>query len=278
MDYETPDGSRFSLQRIFAQNDDPDGEPVFAYTSVSAYVQGVAYIGRLPDPPEGVDDGDLLSCLQPVPTECIHPKFEEGFTLAPEFDPSRHYLKAPSFTYEDCQPGNTFVADCVLREVKVLEQIRAARQEDPHSCQHLSKSHGVLVKDGRITHICLEQYPYSLNEYGANGLNVEQRHQIFEGVRNGILSIHRLGMAHNDINVENICVNAEGEPIIIDFDACLPFNEKLVKGVAAFNDGDYRSGISIYENDWFNGLDNVEDFLWEHAEEGSENDEELYER
>ena len=63
MDYETADGSQFSLREVWT---DQGGTPTFAYTSVSAYVDGSAYVGKLDALPDEVDDADVLTCLEPV--------------------------------------------------------------------------------------------------------------------------------------------------------------------------------------------------------------------
>ena len=253
MDYETPDGSQFSLREVWTER---DGEPVFDYTSVSAYVDGSAYVGKLLHPLDDVDEADILPCLELVPTECIHPKFQEGFTIIPDFHSAKHYLKAPSFTFDDCREDKTFVADCVLNEVSVLERLKL--YPHPNIVSHL----GCVVKDGRITHICLEKYPASLVSASEMGLDEAQRARVFDGIRAGIVHLHSLGLAHNDINPENICIDANGEPIIVDFDACLPFGEKLIKAIGAacnFGDGPPTSNEG---NDLIYGLDSIRDFLW----------------
>lgn len=38
--------------------------------------------------------------------------------------------------------------------------------------------------------------------------------------------LHSLGLAHNDINPDNIMVR-DGEPVLIDFGSCQPFGARL---------------------------------------------------
>ena len=252
MDYETADGSQFSLRDVWIAR---GGEPAFAYTSVSAYVDGSAYVGKLPTPPDEVDEVDVLTCLEPVPPDCIHPKIPHGFTIAPDFDPVKHYLKAPSYTYDDCQPGKAFVADCVLNEVTVLERLKL--HPHPNIVSYL----GCVVKDGRITHICLDKYPSSLVAQAEQGLEINQSERIFEGIQAGISYLHDVSLAHNDINPENICLDVKGEPIIVDFDACLPFGEKLLKGASMADDPKGGFPISSKYNDLICGIDTIKNFL-----------------
>ena len=253
MDYETPDGSQFSLREVSTER---DGRPVYDYTSVSAYVDGSAYVGKVLSPPDEVDEADILACLEPVPTECIHPKFQEGFSSVPDFHSAKHYLKAPSFTYDDCRPGKTYVADCVLKEVSVLERLKL--HPHPNIVSYL----GCVVKDGRITHVCLEKYSSSLVGQSEHGLDEAQRERIFGRIKAGIAHLHSLGLAHNDINPENICIDADGEPVIIDFDACLPFGEKLIKGIGAACSSGEGHPTSNKDNDLIYGLNAIRDFLW----------------
>ncbi|KAK3708987.1 hypothetical protein LTR37_011151 [Vermiconidia calcicola] len=250
MDYETPDGSQFSLRAVWTEQ---NGEPTFDYTTISAYVEGVAYVGKLYQPPDEVDEAEVLNALEPVPLECIRPKFREDFTLVLEGDPVVHYLKAPSFTYDDCRPGNTFVADCVLNEVSVLEQLKAK----PHP--NLASYHGCVVKYGLITHICLKRYPASLAEYVNSGISEEQENRLLSGIEAGVGHLHALGLAHNDINPDNICVDADRNAVILDFDSCLPFGEKLFKGTAGIMASELP--LSNRMNDLVHGLGSIADFL-----------------
>jgi hypothetical protein len=251
MDYETFDGSQFSLLPIWS---DPDnGDPEFLYTSISANVDGVAYTGRVDQQPDEVDEADVLTSLEPVPVECINPPYEEAFTLAPALDADKHYWKAPSFTYDDCRPGNTFVANCLLNEVRVLERLR----QNPHP--NLATYHGCVVKAGRITHICLQRYQSNLVDHVFNGNAIGRRDQILADIRAGIDHLHSLGLAHNDVNPYNICVNEDGSAVIIDLDSCLPFNEPLQKGIDLSSD-DQRPTSSM-DNDLNGGMNAIEDFL-----------------
>lgn len=263
MDYETPDGSQFSLREVLK---DVDGGMMFDYTTISAYVDGKAYTGKILEYPEEVDEADILSRLEPVPSECIHPQFPTGYTMAPELDSEKHYLKAPSFTYEDCEPGKTFVADCVLNEAGVYELLK----ERPHP--NLASYYGCVTKDGRITHLCLQRYQCGLREYTQRSISGSKVDEIRLDIQNGIEHLHSLGLAHNDINVDNVCIDANGSAVIVDFDSCLPSGEKLLKGV---HSGDITSStppLSRMEND-LQGLSDISKLLWSlniPAEEGEQ--------
>lgn len=260
MDYETPGGSQFSLQEVFASsNNDGTTSPAFQYTSVTALVNGTAYAGQSPQRMEDVDEIEVLNLLQPVPLENINPLIPDPdtFTRAP-LDSSamthdtHYYLKAPSFTYEDSEPGRTFVAACLLNEASVLEKLRG------HPHPNIAQYFGCVVRDGRITQICLKRYQCSLADYVERPLSQQQRREIFEGVADAVKHLHSLGLAHNDICPHNVCVDGDGSPKIVDFDSCLPFGEKLLKGVATDAYGGHQ--VSAAEND-LQGLDDFKYFL-----------------
>lgn len=276
MDYETPDGSHFSLREIWRSTN--SGKEEFVYTTISATVDDRAYVGRLAERIEDVDEGDVLSALESVPLEAIYPSFGEGMMKAPAFDPSKHYLKAPSFTWDDCQPGVTFVADCVLSEVNVFERLQKHQGEmrsregfdapsstsnlgsPPASltCPNIIAYHGCVTKDDRITRICLERADGNIVDVIESSTKPPDLAKLISDVKAGIDFIHSLGMAHNDINPDNICI-VDGRAVIVDFDGCLPFGEKLMKGVSIVrNHLDYP--ISAAENDW-RGLEDLESFL-----------------
>lgn len=243
MEYETADGSQFSLLEIFS---DPDGEPRFEYTSVTALVQGEAYAGKVNQHMEDVDEIEAMSCLALVPVESIYPLCPDDFTRASKTGDC--YLKSPTFTYEDGLLGCTFVADCLLNEATALEKLR----KHPHP--NIAKYHGCVVKDGRVTQLCLERYPRSLAAAEPD-LSEREVDHILQGVAAGMKHLHDLGLAHNDICLENVCLQDDGIPVLVDFDSCLSFGEKLMKGTAG--DGEPTSSI---KND-LDGLDRLADLL-----------------
>ncbi|KAF2487482.1 kinase-like domain-containing protein [Neohortaea acidophila] len=255
MDWTTPDGSYFSLREVHEWTEDYSKQS-FLYTSVSAYVQGSPYTARLPEHADEIDEGDVLAALSPVPSACIHPKFSDTVKVAPKVNSAIHYLKAPSFQYDDCQPGETFVADCVLNEVTVLELL----SKDPHP--NIVSYLGCVEEAGRISHICLKRYDGNLPDYAANGLSADQKKRVIHGVAAAIEHLYSLGLAHNDINPHNICIDSNEEPILIDFDGCLPLGEKLMKGTASVIAICRETGrqISHQQND-LDGLEEIRGFL-----------------
>lgn len=253
MDYETPDGSQFSLHEVWRDTEQgAEDLPKFAYTTISANVDGKAYYGRLDQRVDDVDEGDVLASLQPVPPEATYPTAREGITKAPPFDPLRHYLKAPSFTWDDCQPGVKFVADRVRDEVDVLERLEGYHH------RNIVRYYGCVVEEGRIAQICLERCESNVVEYVEDTSRDIDLRKLMQDVEAGIEFLHSLGLAHNDINPDNICI-VEGRAVIVDFDSCVPFGKSLQKGCSLVRDSNGNS-ISAAEND-IEGLADVHDFL-----------------
>lgn len=191
MDYETADGSQFSLREVVS---DDKGSPKFESTLITAFVDGNAYAGKSSQRMEDMDDVDVIQYLEPVAPENVFPLLPQGFTVAPPFDIADHYLKAPQFTYEDSKPGNTFVADILLSEATVLERLK----QHPHPS--IVTYYGAVTKDNRITHLCLKRCYCNLTEYFGVGLSVSERERLLVEIRAGIEHLHSLGLAHNDIN------------------------------------------------------------------------------
>nr|POE93454.1 serine/threonine-protein kinase ppk4 [Quercus suber] len=256
MEYEMADGSQFSLRDVWTE---PDGH----YLSVTAFVDGKTYAGKLEkESADTVDDVEIAESLQLVPPSCIHPRFPPNFQRAPPFNLAEHFLKGPSFVADDCQPGTTVVAENLLREASIFERL----QTHPHP--NIVPYYGCVLEDIRITHLCLKRCVCNLLEYAGKGelLSEADKYALEDGIEAGIRHLHSLGLAHNDINPTNICIDLDQKPVIIDFDSCLPFGEDMIKGpgLEAIRSGERPK--SDPQNDW-RGLEGVVDFLWRDTHE-----------
>ncbi|EMC96091.1 hypothetical protein BAUCODRAFT_517221 [Baudoinia panamericana UAMH 10762] len=256
MDFETDDGWRYSVRAVW----DEDAEPSrYAHASVTALVSDRPFAGRIDKAVEDINDEELLDCLEPVQPECIFPVFPGHFTKAPAFHLPKHYLKTPSFAWEDCQDGRSIVAECFLREVSVLEQLR----EVPHP--NVVSYHGCVVNGGRITKVCLNEYKCNLSEHldaHAGRLPTDEAYRIVDNVEAGIKHLHSLGLAHNDICPDNICLDANGDAVVVGYHSCLPYGQPLLKGdVAAGSLLSRDTPRSHPENDW-RGLNEIANVLF----------------
>lgn len=273
MDYETADGSQFSLREIWTPSEEPEeneeegseedttsdtsssSTPTFECTLITAFVDGRAYAGKSPQRISEMDDVDVIQYLEPVPDTNIFPLMPPDFTRAPTFSMSDHYLKAPQFTYSDTRPGTTFVADQLRSEAAILELL----SKHPHPS--IVEYYGCVLQENsqRITHLCLKRCYCNLAEYASVGLSDDEKDHLLEQIQSGLKHLHSLGLAHNDINPGNVCVDASGNAKIVDFDSCAPFGKRLAKGVGYVRDANGRP-VSDKKND-YQGFKDVVEFL-----------------
>ena len=87
--------------------------------------------------------------------------------------------------------------------------------------------YGCRVKRGRITAIFLELLDQTLTQY-ASTTDFQQLDKIkfVEALESAVDHLHSMGLAHNDINPDNIMVEDQ-MPVLIDFGSCQPFGERL---------------------------------------------------
>lgn len=142
---------------------------------------------------------------------------------------------------DDCQHGVTFVADCTLNEIQVLEILKK------HRHPNIVGYHGCVVTDGRITQISLQRCQSNIVEHLESCKDPPDIAKWIDEIKTGIDLLHSLGMAHNDINPGHVYI-VEGRAVIIDFDSCLPFGHSLMKGCSVAHDGDSRP-LSAAQND-----------------------------
>lgn len=255
MHYETADGSHFTLTEAYKQAQVDKWE--FDYTCVTAYVEGIAYAGKVEHREDEVDDVEVMECLQPIPIENIQPLFPDDFTRAPPLDKANHYLKVASLDPDALLPGNTFIAEHVLREARTYEILR--------NCPHINipTYYGCVISNSRISGLLLKRYARTLDERVEQACNDFNHANCIAGVKAGIQHLHSLGLAHNDIHPTNICFDEDDNAAIIDFDSCHAIGKQFGRLDKA---GIYRSKnldglhISSIEND-LEGLKEISNYL-----------------
>lgn len=191
---------------------------VFSHTTVILRRGKEHFLAKYAERKFKAKDVDLGSLeLVPIPREHYCPKFEDGMTRAPD---GEGYVKRPDLVmYGTLGQDLDWRTQLILQEVQVCEILK--RNPHPNIVQYL----GCEVDDGRITGICLKNYPSSLTEKLVD-CDITQRTRYYEGVERGVRHLHQLGLVHNDLNPRNIMMDGE-TPVIIDFDSCLPTGEKL---------------------------------------------------
>lgn len=128
--------------------------------------------------------------------------------------------------YEDSK-GEDFLAKLCLGEALVDKILTRS----PH--QNISRYHGCVVKRGRIMGMVLDRYSSTLFQQVEEAketadINVEA---YMAAISSGVQHLHSLGFAHNDLNPNNVMLDASGgELVIIDFGSCRPFGCELMTG------------------------------------------------
>ncbi|KAL7944024.1 kinase-like domain-containing protein [Trichoderma barbatum] len=190
--------------------------------------------------------------LTPIPPEDIWPQFDKSFTLAPVPLPEDCYVKRASLLDYEASTRGDGIPKLILQEAEICEILR----KNPH--HNIANYLGCLVVDGKIHGLCFDRYAMTLDEQKENGTPLDAT-LCLQDIKDGILHLHSLGLIHNDINPRNIMMNADGKPVIIDFDSCKREGEKLVKcGTPDWMIEDAQ--YATRDNDFF-GLSRLQEFL-----------------
>ena len=73
----------------------------------------------------------------------------------------------------------------------------------------------------------LERLDQTLSQYvTTSDFQQLDKAKFLESLKSAVEYLHTLGLAHNDINPDNIMVK-NGLPVLIDFDSCQPFGKRL---------------------------------------------------
>lgn len=93
---------------------------------------------------------------------------------------------------------------------------------------NIVKYYGGQTKRGRITCIVLKQYDYTLSQYiHQPDFQHLDKARFLDALDSAVAFIHSLGLAHNDINPDNIMIGEDGLPVLLDFGSCAPYEQVL---------------------------------------------------
>ncbi len=167
---------------------------------------------------------EYIAALEPIKDDEIYPKVPTDIqlTIAPNtFHESQAFVKRPGLNCYETMKGTNYIPKAVLDETVIMEQI----SKSPHP--HIVRYYGCRVKRGRITAILLEPLDQTLAQY-ASTRDFQQLDKVrfVEALESAVEYVHSMGLAHNDINPDNIMVK-ERMPVLIDFGSCQPFGERL---------------------------------------------------
>ncbi|KAH8726236.1 hypothetical protein GQ44DRAFT_705986 [Phaeosphaeriaceae sp. PMI808] len=130
--------------------------------------------------------------LELVADKEVYPEAPSHITRVTTID-SGFFIKGPALTFYEELRGSEKIAQLLLQEAKMLEQI----ERNPHP--NIVRYHGCQVYRGRIVGLVLERYPCTLEERMRNGGGDVNLEVCFDGLKSGVMHLHSLGLAHNDI-------------------------------------------------------------------------------
>jgi hypothetical protein len=166
-----------------------------------------------------------------------------------------NYLKVPPYI---CYiPRATLVRDAFFVEVSAYETLRS----NPHA--GIAEYRGCIVVDGYVEGIVLKKYKRTLMEAVNQGLEID-KDRIIDIITDAVAHIHSFGLVHNDLNPDNIMLNDNLDPVIIDMETCMAESRPAIYklGTPGWSDNWWTSSL---QNDevalerirlWLNGLYN----------------------
>ncbi len=180
------------------------------------------YFGHSSKSSSEITLSEYNSALQRISDQDIYPEALENadLTVAPDsLDAATLFVKRPALKhYEHMGSG---VPKAMLDETLVMDQI--SQRHHPHIVRY----YGCRVKRGRITGIVMERLDHTLQQYASTPSFLQlDKAKFFEALQSAVDYLHSLGLAHNDINPDNIMVK-EGLPVLIDFGSCRAFGKCL---------------------------------------------------
>ncbi|OAX79910.1 serine/threonine protein kinase [Emergomyces africanus] len=183
-----------------------------------------AYFGKLNLLKRNITFLQLTSTLTPISGNDIFPPYNMELTQAQEPLPPNTYIKRPNLSlYDIFQEYNVLnlISKDLLEEAQVMEKI----SEHPHP--NIINYHGCRVRRGCITGLVLDHHSNTLTDYLKNKIGPIDKKPFLQALKSAIYHLHSLGWAHNDLKPDNILVDKDGMPVLIDFGATREIGAKL---------------------------------------------------
>jgi serine/threonine protein kinase len=175
---------------------------------------------------------DDLPTPTPIPTEFFKGLWHPSLTECPHPFPADSYQKMPAIMLPEdykteCAEGVVGSGNFRKPSEDMIEEARIYEILKQHPHPNICHYYG-CVRDGKyVTAVCLKKYLNSLEDVIQSG-GILDRDGILCGIWQGLQFLHNtLGLAHNDINPNNIMLDERGVPIIIDFDSCAPIGQDV---------------------------------------------------
>ncbi|KAI0203110.1 kinase-like domain-containing protein [Astrocystis sublimbata] len=182
------------------------------------------FFGQSPKGKREIPLEEYCALLQRVADDEVYPQVPADlqFTIAPpQSDDSNTFIKRPGLNCYESMKGTNYIPKSVLDETMVMERISTSHHPN------IIKYHGCHVNRGRITALVLELLDQTLTQFKSDGkLQSLDQNKLVAGLQSAVDYLHSLGLAHNDINPDNIMIK-DGLPVLIDFGSCAPVGERL---------------------------------------------------
>lgn len=182
------------------------------------------YFGQSSKNKRGMTPAEYRAALEHIKDDEIYPEVPTDIqlTIAPEgLDDSSAFVKRPGLNCYETMKGSNFIPKALLEETLVMEHL----SKSPHPS--IIGYYGCRVRRGRITAILLERLDQTLTQCASTpGFQQLDKAKFVEALESAVSHLHSLGLAHNDINPDNIMIK-DGMPVLIDFGSCQPFGKRL---------------------------------------------------
>ncbi|KAH9823761.1 serine/threonine-protein kinase-like protein [Teratosphaeria destructans] len=221
------------LYEAFSEEDDEHGNPIFLYSSFGYITKDfVAYFGQSAMRKLQLTPKDIRESLELLPDDDVYPEAPPNITIAPTPMHDGLYVKGPMLN--TAFQGTGLLPKLTLREVEVLETLK----QNPHP--NIVRYMGCLVERGLVVGLVFDRLSKTLEER----LKEHDRDFSIDAYMNSITSVvehlHSLGLAHNDINPNNIMVDEVDTIFVIDYGSCQPFGFELITaGTRGWIDEDF---------------------------------------
>lgn len=234
------------------------------------------YCGKIEKPTKDISFEEFTEALTKIPDEDIYPKFPTDGSIrvfsGPDKLPRHLYLKGPRLFGYQVYNKNGVVHDIsahLIQEASVLETLC----QIPHP--NIIQYHGCRVERGLITGLVLDKKQCDVKHYIDTKAGPAIDEEAFtSALTSAVERLHSLGLAHNDINQENILLTEDQMPVLISFDFCRPFGEKLEffrHAEGWIDEGDSWVTTSKTDRD-FLYIEAIREYLQEARERWSEGD------
>ena len=207
------------LEALDPETDEPKYVTFYLVTSDEE-----VYFGQSSKNKRDITLSEYTSALQHIPDDEIYPPIPKdvALTIAPEdLDDLSAFIKRPGLNCYETMKGSQYIPTEILGETLTMELI--SETHHPNIINYF----GCRVRRGRITAIVLERLDQTLTQLAQTpAFQQLDKSKFLEALQSAVDYLHSLGLAHNDINPDNIMIK-DGMPVLIDFGSCQPFGKNL---------------------------------------------------